>query len=108
MKAPVKIRVLAEYESSGIWYVTPDGGVGMLEHEDINLPQELSDKFYQWIALYFGRLTPSIAAVWDLDRFNNMGRQIAQDLKNFVGAEVTVEYVPELPSDKTGQPELVE
>jgi len=101
-----KLRVMAEYETSGIWLVELDG-VSLIEHEDIGLPQQLSDRFYKWIALYFGRLTDSGAAEWPLDRFNAMGRELAKELKNFVGPDIGIEYIPELPGDLAGPPEPI-
>jgi hypothetical protein len=104
LESPNKLRVLAEYESSGIWLSEPNG-VSEVKHEDLGLPQDLSERFCKWIVLYYERLTE---AAIPLDQFNEIGRSLAKDLKAFVGPDVVVEYIPELPGDTEGPPEVVE
>lgn len=103
LKPPNKLRVLAEYESSGIW-LSSQGGVGEVKHEELGLPRDLSERFDNWIFLYSERLTERRIS---RDQFNAMGRSLAKDLKAFVGPDVTVEYIPELAGDTEGPPETV-
>lgn len=104
LKFPYKLRVLAEYESSGIWRSGPNG-VSEVKHEDLGLPPDLRGQFYKWIALYSRRLAEDD---WNLDEFNARGRSIAKDLKVFMGPEIAVEYIPELPSGDEGPPETID
>lgn len=106
--------VLAEYGSSGIW-TRETNGVGMVEHEEIHLPPELSQRFNHWIELYYSRLPPerrgSAFGESDpipLDQFNAIGRNLARELKAFVGPDVIVQYVPELSGIGEGPPELID
>ena len=88
---PKKLEVMAEYESSGIW-VTEDIGPfrhGMIEHRDLNVPQDLAAKFNSWIAKYYTVIdNPS----FDYDSFNEVGRQLARQLQEVLGADTEVTY----------------
>jgi len=87
-----KLRVMADYGSSGIWAMQQIGVFrhGMLEHGDLRLPQELSQRFTRWIALYEQRLEEP--AQFDHETFNTEGRALAQALKHYVGSTTYVEF----------------
>ena len=93
---PPTIRVMADCASSGIWAL--DEPVVMCRHheilhESLGLPQELAIRFDEWIANWHQGLV-------DTDcpghrEFIAQGRQLAQDLKRFVGPDVVVLYASE-------------
>jgi hypothetical protein len=101
-----KLRVMAEYGSSGIWAIEPIGPFrhGMLPHEKLGLPPELARQFESWISLYWKRTEP---VPFDTVGFNAIGREAARQLKQFVGPETYVEYVPELPDGGLGPAEEI-
>jgi hypothetical protein len=106
--------VLAEYGSSGIWS-KESNGVGEVDHEEIHLPPELGQRFDDWIELYWLRLpikmrgvSPREADRVSLEQFNAIGRNLARELKAFVGSDVIVQYIPELPGIGEGPPELID
>ena len=108
----LKLRVMAEYASSGIWVI---GQVGSFRHggvgyEWLSLPQDLAQRFEQWIELYWGRLDYlEFAHInFNADEFNRAGRQLAKELKDHVGPEGYVEYIPELEDGGSGKAEIVE
>lgn len=90
---PKKLRVMAEYTSSGIWVIEQTGPFrhGGVSHETLSLPQELKDRFNDWIQLYDKNLEGKL----DLGEFDRIGLGLAQDLKKFMGSDVYVEYEPE-------------
>lgn len=98
----LKLLVEAEYGSSGIWYYGEHHAIGMVEHEEINLPPELSQRFNDWIELYYSRLPAKMRGASDestpirLDQFDAIGRELARDLKAFMGPDVIVRYSTEV------------
>ncbi len=101
--ADLPLRVMAEYSSSGIWEI---GNVGcfrhsMLEHSTLKLPPDLTRRFEQWIELYEENLT----ATFNVSEFNNIGRQLAQALKNHLGTR-SIEFIPELIEGGIGETEI--
>jgi hypothetical protein len=92
-KSSLKIRVMAEYGSSGIWGFSEKetGGWrhGMLEHRALKLPRELSDRFDQWILVYEDQHPKDLL---DTAAFNAEGMQLARLLKAFLGPTRYVEY----------------
>ncbi len=101
----LRLRVMAEYGSSGIWVIGTKGvwRHGMIEHSSLRLPKELSAKFVEWIEEYYQILTDEN---FDKESFNKRGRELAQELKNIVGDEVYVEFIPEENNETgLGQPE---
>ncbi len=97
---------MAEYASSGIWVI---GQVGPFRHAMITwsalgLPADLSRRFEAWIETYWQWLDDEL----DLDKFNTDGRMLAQQLKQFVGPDVYVEFIPESRSDEPRKPEVIE
>jgi hypothetical protein len=102
--ADLQLRVMAEYCSSGIWQIGNIGCFrhGMLEHSDLKLPPDLTQRFEQWIELYEENLT---AANFNLAEFNNIGRGLAQDLKNYLGTG-SVEFIPESIEGGIGETEI--
>ncbi len=95
---------MAEYCSSGIWVI---GKVsyfrhGMIEHSSLKLPPDLAKRFEQWIELY----DENSAANFNLYQFNNIGRGLAQDLKNHLG-NGSVEFIPESIDGGIGETEIL-
>jgi hypothetical protein len=103
---PKKLRVMADYGSSGIWVMEPVGPFrhGMIRHGSLGLPKELSSRFDEWIRLYWKRTeeTP-----FDVNRFNQIGKALARELKQFAGPDVYIEFQPELPDGGLGSPEVI-
>jgi hypothetical protein len=100
----LQLRVMAEYCSSGIWVIGKVGCFrhGMIEHSSLNLPPDLAQRFEQWIELY----DENSATNFNLDRFNNIGRGLAKDLKNYLGIE-SVEFIPESIDGGIGETETL-
>lgn len=92
MSRSAKLRVMAEYSSSGIWVI--GGGPkpfrhGMIEHAALRLPPALARRFDDWIEAY-GTLDDAGTTA-----FNLVGLQLATELKQVVGSGVYVEFVAE-------------
>jgi len=90
---PMKIRVMADYGSSGIWAFSdpPSKGFrhGMLEHHRLKLPKALSDAFDLWIQRYEDEAPKD----WfDVDAFNAEGLRLAILLKQHLGPHRHVEF----------------
>jgi hypothetical protein len=98
------LRVMAEYCSSGIWVIGKVGCFrhGMIEHSNLRLPPDLAQRFEQWIELY----DENSAANFNVDNFNSIGRELAQDLKNYMGTE-SVEFIPESIDGGIGEVEIL-
>lgn len=90
---PMKIRVMAEYSSSGIWAFSdpPSRGFrhGMLEHHRLKLPAALSDAFDLWIRRYEDENPKD---EFDTVSFNAEGLRLATLLKQHLGPNRHVEY----------------
>ncbi len=86
--APLRLRVMADYGSSGIWVIGQIGPFrhGMIKHRSLGLSAELARRFDEWIDEYTSRLDPSRGAL-DVAAFNAKGRALAKDLKRFLGPE---------------------
>jgi hypothetical protein len=99
----LQLRVMAEYCSSGIWAIGKVGCFrhGTIEHSSLKLSPDLAQRFEQWIELY----DENSAANFDVDRFNSIGRELAQDLKNYLG-NGSVEFIPELVDGGIGETEI--
>lgn len=94
MKRASKLRVMAEYGSSGIWAVSTraDGGLfrhGMVEHAALGLSAELAANFEAWIRRYEEEAPSGLLEVED---FNREGLSLATRLAAFVGSDRVVEY----------------
>jgi hypothetical protein len=91
---PTRLRVMAEYASSGIWVAEPMGLFrhGMIEHKGLGLPDQLAASFAAWIERYWGRLQNG----FDIMAFNTEGRALAVALKAFVGADTEVVFQAEV------------
>lgn len=92
-KFPKRLRVMAEYGSSGIWVAEAVGPFrhGMIAAKRLGLPAELSARFAAWIERYWARLKDG----FDVDAFNAEGRALAAELKVFVGADTEVVFEAE-------------
>lgn len=101
----LKLRVMAEYASSGIWVIEKIGPFrhGMIGYSSLRLPQDLALRFEQWIELYWGMLENN----FDVNEFNQIGRRLAQDLKAHIGSEY-VEFIPELATGGLGETEIID
>ena len=84
----LRIQVMADYGSSGIWALPPSRG--MVRYEQIHLPNDLVRDFVKWIEWFW------IAQYDELDfaPFNSEGYTLALHLKRFLGEDVYVEYWP--------------
>jgi hypothetical protein len=102
----LKLRVMAEYSSSGIWIIEEIGYFrhGMIEHSSLKLSQDLAARFEQWIDLYGGMLEDNL----DVDEFNQIGRRLARELKTHIGKSGYVEFIPELQTGALGEREIIE
>jgi hypothetical protein len=90
---PMKIRVMADYGSSGIWaFSDPPSKAfrhGMLEHHRLKLPKALSDAFDLWIQRYEDEAPKD---GFDVNDFNAEGLHLATLLKQHLGQNRHVEY----------------
>jgi hypothetical protein len=82
----LKIRVMADYGSSGIWGFSEKGlggwRHGELEHRDLKLPRELSERFDKWIRIYEDQNPKDLL---DTEAFTAEGMMLARLLKAFLG-----------------------
>lgn len=95
-----KIRVMAEYSSSGIWAI--GGGPrpfrhGMVAHGTLRLPSALARRFDDWIEAYETLDDAGTPA------FNQLGLQLATELKQLVGSGTYVEFVAEAAGGGLGE-----
>jgi len=103
----VKLRVMADFGSSGIW---ADGNVGPFRHgmvkaADMNMPGDLRESFEQWIQEFWvARDSPD---TFDSDKFNDMGRRLARALKSVIGSDTVVVYTPVEGVDRIGSDEQI-
>jgi hypothetical protein len=102
----LKLRVMAEYASSGIWIIEKLGYFrhGMIGYSSLKLSPELAIRFEQWIELYWGMLEDNL----DIDEFNQVGRKLARELKTHIGQSGYVEFIPELATGGLGEREIIE
>lgn len=95
---PLKIRVMAEYGSSGLWgFRDQDSGPfrhGMLEYSALGLPDDLCDGFRRWIQRYED---DNLSHRLDHAAFNAEGLRLASLLKRCLGTNQHVEYQGESP-----------
>jgi hypothetical protein len=91
---------MADYGSSGIWAVEPVGRFrhAMIECASLGCPADLVARFAAWIASYDERLGDR----FDHETFNRTGRSLAEELKTHLGADTSVEHVPELAEGGVG------
>ena len=106
MSSQLKLRVMADYGTSGIWADGEIGPIrhGMVKHADLSLPSDLAASFDAWIETYWTR------KAWgqlDTESFNQTGRGLAVQLKAFVGGAVVVSFQPELWPSGLGPEELL-
>lgn len=102
-----KLRVMAEYDSSGIWMIRQMGVFrhGMVDHATLRLPPELARGFEQWIAQYEDQYENPEG--YDYIAFNAEGRRLAQALKRHFGEEASVEFQPETAEGSIGPSEEI-
>lgn len=89
----MKLRVMADYESSGIWVIDlkfVPFRHRMIKHESLKLPKELSQKFTDWIRVYWKNYEDHVN--FDVEKFDKQGLELAQELKSFLGKNYYVEY----------------
>jgi hypothetical protein len=93
-KTPFKrIRVMAEYGSSGIWATEPVGPFrhGMLRYSRLGLPDDMVARFEVWIEKFWQRKNDA----FDVVSFNAEGLELARSLKRHLGPETEVVFAPE-------------
>ena len=81
--------------SSGIWAIASGEQIAltrhwMVSHGDLGLPYELAARFDRWILK--GMDDPDHPNDPQSEEFISEGRQLAIDLKRFLGSEYTVYY----------------
>lgn len=105
-RLPKRLRVMAEYGSSGVWVAEACGPFrhGMIEHKRLSLPDGLAQRFAAWIERYWAVLDHR---PFDVESFNAEGRSLAVALKAFVGAETEVVFEPETAEGGLGVPETI-
>jgi hypothetical protein len=93
----VSVRVMADYGSSGLWLTYPPGWYGSsgISCEALRLPAALSSRFAAWIETYVCQTKKT----FDPEAFNRTGRELAQALKEHLGPQSYVEFVPEPQND---------
>ncbi|GHO68309.1 hypothetical protein KSC_072010 [Ktedonobacter sp. SOSP1-52] len=101
VNSPRKLRVMAEYGSSGIW-----DRQGMIEHHAFGLPPELACHFDEWITEYTSPLE-NPGHPLDVTAFNAKGRALEAELKRCLGPKYQVEYAPEMEDGSLGVAESV-
>jgi hypothetical protein len=88
-----KIRVMADYGSSGIWGFSDNQSKafrhGMLEHSDLKLPDTLCKQFEKWIHEYEKY---NLEDKLNRKKFNENGLKLAKSLKDHLGEDVYVEF----------------
>ncbi len=107
----LKLRVMAEYDSSGIWIIGTFGPFrhSMVGYDWLGLPPDLAQRFQHWIKRYDGCLDyPEFAHIgFNASEFNQIGRSLAQELKAHIGPEGYVEFQPELDEGGPGEAEII-
>jgi hypothetical protein len=91
-----RLYVWPEWHSSGIWHPKVgseigEGPVSMIEHDDLNLPARLTERFNRWIEWYDVFL-PERSDAFPWDEFSAEGKMLALELARFVGDTYQVEY----------------
>lgn len=83
----MRLRVMAEYSSSGIWRIAPAGRGpfrhGMIEHRSLDLPADLARAFDEWIERY---TVENLAGTLDRKAFNLEGHRLATRLRAFLSS----------------------
>ena len=104
-QVPKRLRVMAEYGTSGIWVAESVGTFrhGMIDHKKLGLPDALAERFGAWIERYWARLRDN----FDPKAFNTEGRALAVALKGFVGPETEVVYEGEAEDGGLLSPEII-
>lgn len=88
-----RLRVMADYGSSGVWTAEQVGPFrhGMVSHSALSLPDDLAARFNAWIAWYWQRRD----AAFSTAPFNAEGLKLARGLKRHVGPQTEVVFAPE-------------
>ena len=102
---PTRLRVMAEYGSSGIWVAEAVGPFrhGMIATRRLGLPDELTERFAAWIERYWARRRDD----FDVEAFNSEGRSLAVALKAFVGPDTEVVFEGEANDGGLLAPEII-
>src|SRR5437870_697333 len=95
-KKELRLRVMAEYASSGIWVMESIKPFrhGMVSHGSLNLPSDLAERFNGWIEQYYDNLGMDGVEL-DVKKFNAEGISLAREKKAFLGPDVYIEFIPE-------------
>ena len=91
----VSVRVMADYDSSGLWLMKPVGVFrhGGISYEALKVSPALAAQFAAWIEAYWDFYFEE--KNFDIDVFNQRGRELSLALKAHLGQESYVEFVPE-------------
>ena len=101
--APLTIRIMAEYASSGLWVVESSGPFrhGMISAHHLGLTPSLEIALNQWIALYHACQSPD----FNTCAFNQEGRRLALEVKRQLGERARVFFVAENADGSIGDEE---
>ena len=101
-----RLRVMAEYASSGIWAMQFVGLFrhGMVSHGRLQLPPDLRVRFEAWIEKYWQNLKPN----FDVVAFDAEGLELARALKTELGVGVEVVFAPEDPPGGLGEEQPIQ
>jgi len=88
----MKIRIMPDFESTGLWN-QEDRGV-MFEFEDLYLPKELQVEFSNWIEFYDNNYDLDHSILNQSEKMNEMGLELAKKIKALYPDDY-VEYVGE-------------
>jgi hypothetical protein len=85
LKNELRLRVMAEYTSSGICVIKPIGPFrhGMIEHKALRLPAKLAQEFNAWIEWYWDNLIEDGPAL-DRAKYSLAGLDLTQKLKDWI------------------------
>jgi len=104
----LRLRVMADHASSGIWVIgsaPPPWRHGMIDHSALGLDKDLARRFTAWITRYEEE---ALEGKLDIEAFNRDGLELARRLKDALGRNVYVEYDPEWSADPRPHPIVIE
>ena len=97
------VIVWADFMAPGLWVPIPTKkhphATMAIEHDELDLPEELSKKIYAWISSYWE--TDDHPDTFDCEKFNAVGAMLAAEIQKFVGrpheGAPLILFRPELP-----------
>ncbi|MBD3405836.1 MAG: hypothetical protein GF411_06870 [Candidatus Lokiarchaeota archaeon] len=95
-----RLRLMAEYKSTGIFVESPRPLIGEISHDHLNISPELSEAIFRWIDEFDSWLnwddpmnSPSVPEK-EINRFNKQGEELMKQLQKELGPSIKVRYVP--------------